>query len=89
MDAITQIHDALKYLTPEVPLLAPAALNWAWVMYRLFAALKELPRSHVQAMVRIFYSGTNHRLNYLKLKMALLNGIDTSRIWHSNGMRLM
>ena len=87
-EAVIQIQDSLKYLAPEVPLLAPAALNWALIMHRLFSSLaeesEEMPRSHVQAMVTVFEDVTDGRLSYLKLKMASLNGIVTLRKWHLN-----
>ena len=54
-DTITQIQATLKYLAPEIALLAPVALNWALTMHRLFSSLtgegEEMPKTHVQSMV--------------------------------------
>jgi hypothetical protein len=54
-DTIGQIQAALKYLAPEIPFLAPVALNWALTMHRLFSSLtgegEEIPKTHVPALV--------------------------------------
>jgi len=54
-DSIVHIQNAMKSLVPEVPVLAPVALNWALTMHRLFSSLtggdEELPNSHIQAIV--------------------------------------
>src|SRR5271169_5531803 len=56
-DSIVKINNTLKYLAPNVPLLAPAALNWALTMHRFFAALTEededLPRTHTETIVNL------------------------------------
>ena len=56
---MVQIQETLKSLAPEVPLLAPVALNWALTMHRFYSSLihededdsEKMPGSHVPAMV--------------------------------------
>ena len=73
-----QIQQVLKYLAPEIPALAPAALSWALTMHRLFASLtgegEEIPRSHVDAIVNPLRYFPDPRQTSVRLKMAMLNG---------------
>jgi hypothetical protein len=72
----------VKYLVQEAPLVAPVALNWALTIHRLFASLTgevdDMPPTHIQAMVTAYLDPSDYRRNYLKLRMALSNGIDSS-----------
>jgi hypothetical protein len=58
-DSIVKINNTLKYLGPDVPLLAPAALNWALTMHRFFTALTEededLPKAYTETIVGLSY----------------------------------
>jgi hypothetical protein len=58
-DSIVKIQNALKYLAPDIPLLAPAALNWALTMHRFFTALteenEELPTRHSDTIVTYYF----------------------------------
>ena len=89
-DSITQIQATLKYLAPEIPLLAPVALNWALTMHRLFSSLtgegEEMPRTHIQSMVHTALISIDARQNCLRLKMELSNGIDFSHNWRLSAM---
>lgn len=82
-ESITQIQATLKYLAPEIPLLAPVALNWALTMHRLFSSLtgegEEMPKTHIQSMVHTELILFNTRRNCLRPTMELLNGIDFTR----------
>jgi hypothetical protein len=84
-DTITQIQTTLKYLVPEIALLAPVALNWALTMHRLFSSLtgegEEMPKTHMQSMVYPHLISIDPRRNCLRPMMESLNGIDFSHNW--------